>query len=45
MTLKAILIGVPFRPRREEAGVGMPADFDPKNHGLRKPRGGVPAAA
>jgi len=34
--LKGNLIGVPFRRGVKKQG-GMPADFDPKNHGLRKP--------
>src|SRR2546429_6759331 len=33
--LKGNLIGVPFRRGVEKQG-GMPADFDPKNHGLRR---------
>ena len=33
--LKGNLIGVPFRRGVKKQG-GMPADFDPKNHGLRK---------
>ena len=33
--LKGDLIGVPFRRGIKKQG-GMPADFDPKNHGLRK---------
>lgn len=31
------LLGVPFR-RGQKSMTGMPADFDPKNHGLRKLR-------
>ena len=42
--LKGDLIGVPFRRGVKEQG-GMPPDFDPKDHGLRKlkvtERGGV----
>lgn len=42
--LKGDLIGVPFRRGVKKQG-GMPADFDPKNHGLRTlevtERGGV----
>jgi len=34
--LKGNLIGVPFRRGVKKQG-GMPADFDPKNHGLRRP--------
>jgi salicylate 5-hydroxylase large subunit len=43
-SLKGDLIGVPFRRGVKKQG-GMPADFDPKDHGLRKlkvtERGGV----
>src|SRR5438093_13270624 len=35
--LKGNLIGVPFRRGVKKQG-GMPADFDPKNHGLRRLR-------